>query len=165
MLISPTVRRVRWHDLWPSSNILRAYLLVGLVEAIGDITIGAFLLLLGERARPGCGASGSRAKHVPTYPSYPHSPSSLSPFLLMPTDIVTSPLCLTESLILAKFEFFADVFRKDTPDERTALPVYLAIFVLAHLFQCFMAWEAVYNRNVIQVRKLIACFAQLSHSS
>jgi len=88
-------RRLRYHDLWPASGILRAYIIVGLIEAAADITI--------------------------------------------------------ESVILAKFEFLTDFFHADSMDERTALPVYLGIFVLAHIFQIFMAWEAVYNRNVIQI--------------
>lgn len=76
-----------------------------------------------------------------------------------------------ESIILAKFELLTGFFHVDSMDERTALPVYLGIFVLAQsvldwllstfamtyelelsIFQIFMAWEAVYNRNVIQVR-------------
>jgi len=86
--------------MWPTSWYLRAYIIVGLVEAIGDIAI--------------------------------------------------------ESTLLAKFEFFNDLWHKNTPDESTALPVYLGIFVLAHIFQLTLAWEAIYNRNVIQIFGL--CF-------
>jgi len=89
------LRRLRLKDLWPDSWYLRAYILVGLAEAIGNIAI--------------------------------------------------------ESTLLAKFEFFSDLWRKSTPDEGTALPVYLGIFVLAHIFQIALAWEAIYNRNVIQI--------------
>ncbi|CAD6580034.1 MAG: hypothetical protein CYPHOPRED_001062 [Cyphobasidiales sp. Tagirdzhanova-0007] len=56
-----------------------------------------------------------------------------------------------ESILLAKFEWFSTLFKDGQPDERTALPVYLGIFVLAHIFQITLAWEAIYNRNVIQV--------------
>lgn len=32
--------RLRPHDLWPASWYLRAFLLVGVVETIGNVTIG-----------------------------------------------------------------------------------------------------------------------------
>ncbi|KAL7009186.1 Vacuolar protein sorting-associated protein 4 [Cystobasidiomycetes sp. EMM_F5] len=89
--------RLRWHSLWPASWYLRAYLMVVLAEAAGDIAI--------------------------------------------------------ESVLLAKFEGgFRILFFSDTvKDERAALPVYLGIFVMAHIFQILLAWEAVYNRNMLQI--------------
>lgn len=87
--------RLRLADLWPSSWHLRAYLLVVLAEAAGDIAIG---------------------NH--------HS------FKVM-VDLKLIWHSSIESYLLAKFEFFSELLKKDSPDERAALPVYLGIFVLA----------------------------------
>ena len=38
--------RLRPHDLWPASWYLRAFLLVGVVETIGNVTIGMSRMLV-----------------------------------------------------------------------------------------------------------------------
>jgi hypothetical protein len=44
-----------------------------------------------------------------------------------------------ESVLLGRFEFFSQLFAKGQPDEKTALPVYLTIFVLAQYAYSLLA--------------------------
>jgi len=59
-----------------------------------------------------------------------------------------------EAVIFAKGEFQRSLFDDDSHDgtnEKAALPVYLAIFTAAHLYQTILAIDALANKNTIQV--------------
>jgi len=55
-----------------------------------------------------------------------------------------------QSFVLAKGEFLHNLFN-EAPDERSALPIYVAIFAAAHLFQTILAVDAIINKNTIQI--------------
>jgi len=56
-----------------------------------------------------------------------------------------------EAVIFAKGEFQHSLFDESGADEKAALPVYLAIFTAAHLYQTLLAIDALANKNTIQV--------------
>jgi hypothetical protein len=64
-----------------------------------------------------------------------------------------------ELYLLLKLQFFSADHKATVSGDKnsandegqTVMPVYLALFVIAHFFQLVLAWEAVLSRNTIQV--------------
>jgi len=56
-----------------------------------------------------------------------------------------------EAILFAKGEFQHSLFDSNGQDEKAALPVYLAIFTAAHLYQTILAVDALANKNTIQI--------------
>lgn len=79
-------------------------------------------------------------------------PQTLATRLFLAITLLEASVNITiEAVILAKGEFLHGLFRAQGPQERAALPVYLAVFVLAHLYQIILAVDALANKNTIQI--------------